>query len=162
MRPRRLVVALGANLGPREATFAAALAALAAEVGPIRARSRWIETEPLVPRGDDPARHPRYLNGAVLLVSRLDPATVLARLLAIERRLGRDRRREHGRWQPRPIDLDLLLMEDLVRDAPDPVLPHPRLHERRFVLEPLVEIWPDWRHPRLGLTARELLARLRA
>lgn len=157
---RRVLVALGANLGERARTFEGALAALSREVGPVRARSRWIETEPLLPPGADPAAHPPYLNGVVLLESALSPEEILARLLAIERAFGRDRAREGGRWMPRTLDLDLLAVEDLVRSAPDPVLPHPRLHERRFVLEPLVEVWPDWRHPLLGKSARELLAEL--
>ena len=158
----RTLVALGANLGERARTFEGALAALSREVGPLLARSRWIETEPLLPPGADPTRHPPYLNGVVLLETDLAPEAVLARLLSIERRFGRDRTREGGRWMPRTLDLDLLAMEDLVRPFPDPVLPHPRLHERRFVLEPLVEVWPDWRHPLLGRTARELLAELEA
>ncbi len=160
MHTHRTAIALGANLGDREATFAAALEILTATLGPLLARSRWHETAPLVPPGDDPARHPPYLNGVVLLRTDLPPPLILRCLLAIERRFGRDRQRERRRWQPRTLDLDLLLVEQRVLASPALMLPHPRLHERRFVLEPLAEVWPDWRHPRLGLTVRELLARL--
>jgi len=158
--PRRAAIALGANLGPRAATLEAAIRELDREVGRVRARSRTIETEPLVPPGDDPTAHPPYLNAVVLVDTALAPLDLLDRLLAIERRHGRDRRRETRRWQPRTLDLDLLLIEDRILDHPRLILPHPRLHERRFVLEPLLEVWPDWRHPRLGLTVRELWARL--
>lgn len=109
---------------------------------------------------DDPVPQPPYLNGVVLLDCPLPPARLLAELLAIERTLGRDRSRETRRWQPRPIDLDLLALGDRVIRGPDLVLPHPRLHERRFVLVPLVAIWPDWRHPVSGRTALELLKAL--
>lgn len=150
------LVALGANLGDRAATLEAALRALAARCGRLLARSPWIETE-AVRLPDDPAPQPPYLNGVALLDCRLAPRDLLAELLAIERALGRDRSRETRRWQPRPIDLDLLAVGERVIRGPDLVLPHPRLHERRFVLEPLVAIWPDWRHPQLGRTAAELL-----
>lgn len=153
------LVALGANLGDRAATLEAAVHGLAARCGRLLARSPWLETE-AVRLPDDPLPQPPYLNGVVLLDSPLAPEALLAELLALERQLGRDRSREHRRWQPRLIDLDLLALGAVVRTGPDPVLPHPRLHERRFVLEPLVAIWPDWQHPLLGCTARELLARL--
>ncbi len=153
------LVALGANLGDRAATLDAAVRALEAGCGRLLARSPWIETEAGRLPGD-PAPQPPYLNGVVLLDCPLPPGDLLAELLAIERSLGRDRSRETRRWQPRPIDLDLLALGDRVLRGPDLVLPHPRLHERRFVLEPLVAIWPDWRHPVLGCTARQLLADL--
>lgn len=154
------LVALGANLGDRAATLEAAVSELAREVGPILARSPWIETE-AVRLPDDPLPQPPYLNGVVLVDCPLSPRELFARLLLIERRLGRDRSRETRRWQPRILDLDLLALGERVGEEPGLVLPHPRLHERLFVLEPLVAIWPDWRHPRLGKSAAELLSRLR-
>ena len=157
----RAAVALGANLGDPAQTFERALALLAREVGPVVARSAW-RTTPALVHPDDPVReHPPYLNGVVLLESELGAEAILARLHAIERTLGRDRAGELRPWQPRMLDLDLVALDQEVREPPTtPVLPHPRMHERDFVLGPFVEIWPHWRHPRLGKTARELLAEL--
>jgi 2-amino-4-hydroxy-6-hydroxymethyldihydropteridine diphosphokinase len=157
---RRAIVALGANLGDPERTFARALGLIAQRIGPVVARSAWRETAALI-HPDDPVReHPPYLNGVVLVETGLGAEALLARLQSIERRLGRDRRKELLPWQPRRIDLDLIGLDDETRDGPDLVLPHPRMHERDFVLGPLCEVWPDWRHPRLGKTALELLAGL--
>jgi 2-amino-4-hydroxy-6-hydroxymethyldihydropteridine diphosphokinase len=90
----------------------------------------------------------------------LPPAEILQRLHAIEARLGRDRSQETARWRPRLIDLDLVAVEDLVQDDPSLVLPHPEMHRRDFVLAPLCEVWPDWRHPLLDRSARQLLEAL--
>jgi 2-amino-4-hydroxy-6-hydroxymethyldihydropteridine diphosphokinase len=85
---------------------------------------------------------------------------VLARLHAIETRLGRDRSAEAARWRPRAIDLDLISLDGLIVERPDLRLPHPGMHERRFVLEPMAEVWADWRHPVLGMSVAEMLAGL--
>jgi 2-amino-4-hydroxy-6-hydroxymethyldihydropteridine diphosphokinase len=157
---QRAVIALGANLGDPAATFERALALIGREIGPVVARSAWRSTPALV-HPDDPVReHPPYLNGVVLADTGLDPETILLKLHAIERALGRDRDGEALPWQPRRLDLDLVALDDMVRDRPDPVLPHPRMHQRDFVVGPLAELWPDWRHPRLGRTAAELAAAL--
>jgi 2-amino-4-hydroxy-6-hydroxymethyldihydropteridine diphosphokinase len=157
---RRAIVAQGGNLGEPASTFDRAIGLIEAEVGRVVARSARRLTPALV-HPDDPVRdHPPYLNAVILVDTALDAEAVLARLLAIERRLGRDRARETRPWQPRLIDLDLLGFDGETRDGPGLVLPHPRLHERDFVLGPLCEVWPDWRHPRLGRTAAELLALL--
>lgn len=158
---RRAVVALGANLGDRLATLERAASLIGEEVGALVARSAWLETPALI-HPDDPAQsYPAYLNGVVVTQSTLDPAAILARLHAIEARLGRDRSQEAARWRPRLVDLDLIALDDLVVDGPGLRLPHSEMHRRDFVLAPLCEIWPDWRHPILSRTARELLASLR-
>jgi 2-amino-4-hydroxy-6-hydroxymethyldihydropteridine diphosphokinase len=157
---RRAVVALGANLGDRQAALDRAAELIGAEVGPLAARSRWRETPALI-HPDDPARsYPAFLNGAVLARTSLAPGEILQALHAIEARLGRDRSQEAARWRPRLIDLDLLAVEDLILDDPSLRLPHPEMHKRDFVLAPFCEVWPGWRHPVFQRTAEELLADL--
>ncbi len=129
-------VGLGANLGDRERTLRAAVDALGADVGvEVVAVSALRETDP-VGVGDQP----RFLNGAAELDTTLTARELLDRLLAVEQRFGRVRvPGEHG---PRTLDLDLLLYGDAELDEPGLTVPHPRLHERRFVLEPLAELAP--------------------
>ncbi len=124
----RAYVGLGANLGDREATIRAALA----ELPGLVAVSELRETDP-VGVVDQPA----FLNGAAALETELSARELLDALLAIERELGRERRE---RWGPRTIDLDLLLYGDERIDEPGLTVPHPRLHERRFALEPLADL----------------------
>jgi 2-amino-4-hydroxy-6-hydroxymethyldihydropteridine diphosphokinase len=132
----RAYVGLGANLGDREHTLQAAVGALAAEEGiEIAAVSTLRETDP-VGVGDQP----RFVNGVVALDTALAARNLLDRLLAVEQRFGRVRiPGEHG---PRTLDLDLLLYGDQQIDEPGLTVPHPSLHERRFVLEPLAELAP--------------------
>jgi 2-amino-4-hydroxy-6-hydroxymethyldihydropteridine diphosphokinase len=132
----RAYVGLGANLGDRERTLRAAVDALAGEDGiEVVAVSTLRETAP-VGVGDQP----RFLNGAVELDTTLTARELLDRLLAVEQQFGRVRvSGEHG---PRTLDLDLLLHGDGELDEPGLTLPHPHLHERRFVLEPLAELAP--------------------
>jgi 2-amino-4-hydroxy-6-hydroxymethyldihydropteridine diphosphokinase len=132
----RVYVGLGANLGDRERTLCAAADALAAEEGiEIVSVSTLRETEPV-----GVGEQPRFLNGAAELETTLTARELLDRLLVVEQRFGRVRiPGEHG---PRTLDLDLLLYGDEVIDEPGLTVPHPRLHERRFVLEPLAELAP--------------------
>jgi 2-amino-4-hydroxy-6-hydroxymethyldihydropteridine diphosphokinase len=128
-------VGIGSNLGDRETHLRRALELLAAEEGiEIVAISVLRETEPV-----GPVEQGLFLNGAVQVATDLAPRELLERLLDVEQRLGRVRRERFG---PRTIDLDLLLYGDKVVDEPGLKLPHPRLHERRFAVEPLAELAP--------------------
>jgi 2-amino-4-hydroxy-6-hydroxymethyldihydropteridine diphosphokinase len=147
-------VAVGANLGDRARTIRAALERLDAVPGiSVQAVSSLAETDPVGPVRDQP----KFLNGAARLETDLRPRELLAALLEVEAELGRVRDGQTG--GPRPIDLDLLLYEDQVLDEPGLTLPHPRLHERRFVLEPLAELRPGLKVPGKG-TVEALLAKL--
>jgi 2-amino-4-hydroxy-6-hydroxymethyldihydropteridine diphosphokinase len=132
----RAYVGLGANLGDRERTLREAVAALGAEEEiEITAVSTLRETEPV-----GVGKQPLFLNGAAALDTTLEASELLDRLLVVEQRFGRIRViGEHG---PRTLDLDLLLYGDEQIDEPGLVVPHPRLHQRRFVLEPLAELDP--------------------
>ena len=143
----RAYVGLGANLGDREATIRAALA----ELPGLVAVSELRETDP-VGVVDQPA----FLNGAAALETELSARELLDALLAIERELGRERRE---RWGPRTIDLDLLLYGEERIDEPGLTVPHPRLHERRFALEPLADLDPELVIPGRGRVG-DLLAEL--
>jgi 2-amino-4-hydroxy-6-hydroxymethyldihydropteridine diphosphokinase len=147
----RAHIGLGANLGDREATLRAAVRKLGA-LGTIVAVSSLYETEPVGYR-----EQPPFLNAVVALETALSPGALMAELLTIERDFGRVRSFANA---PRTLDLDLLLIDDLVLDTPDLTLPHPRLHERAFVLVPLVEIGPTAIHPALGARMVELLGAL--
>jgi 2-amino-4-hydroxy-6-hydroxymethyldihydropteridine diphosphokinase len=137
-------VGLGANLGDRDATLRRALELLAAEPGvELVAVSAVRETDPV-----GYADQPPFLNAVAAVETELPPRALLDRLLAIECALGRAR--TGPRFGPRTIDLDLLLHGDAVVDEPGLTLPHPRLHERRFALEPLAELDPHLEIPRRG------------
>ena len=148
----RAYVGLGANLGARDDTIRQAVDLLGAHPGvDLVAVSTLRETEPW-----GPVEQPPFLNGAAAVETRLGPRALLDVLLEVERRLGRVR---EERWGPRTIDLDLLLYGDAVVDEPGLTVPHPRLRERAFALEPLLELDPDLFVPGQG-PAAALLASL--
>jgi 2-amino-4-hydroxy-6-hydroxymethyldihydropteridine diphosphokinase len=148
-------VSLGSNLGDREAHFAAALGALRARAGVrVIALSAVYETDPVGPLPQGP-----YLNAVVHLRTRLSPRALLACLQQIEAAAGRTRGAERN--LARTLDLDLLLHGAQTLDEPGLTLPHPRLHERAFVLEPLCELAPDLVHPKLRRRIDELARRVR-
>lgn len=156
-RQEMVLIGVGANLpgpeGPPLATCEAALAALAAAGVGIVKRSRWFESAPW-PRADQPW----YVNGVARVETGLDPAGLLALLHRIEDQHGR---RRTSRDAARTLDLDLLAYGERVEaPAAGPVLPHPRMHERAFVLLPLAEVAPNWRHPADGRALADLIAAL--
>jgi 2-amino-4-hydroxy-6-hydroxymethyldihydropteridine diphosphokinase len=169
------MIALGANVPPQKGSLAEALEGALQLLGNTRGiailrRSRWYRT-PAIPPGSGPD----FLNGAALLETALAPEMLLAALHQTESEMGRIR---PARWAPRTCDLDLIAVDDLVLPdratlerwmaldlgkaqslvPPRLILPHPRMQERSFVLAPMAEVAPDWRHPVTGLTVTGMLA----
>lgn len=161
-----IIIGLGSNLpGPGgeapQQNLEAALEQLAARGVDIIVCSSWIETEPV-----PPSDQPYFTNGVALIDSDLSPEALMHELLEIEAGFGRQRR---TRWEARILDLDIIDFHGQVlpdeagwqaadeQEAAGLVLPHPRMHGRRFVLEPLAEVLPGWRHPVLGQSVEELL-----
>ena len=154
-QPVPACIALGSNRGDSRAILDAAIRAIEAMPGgTLVCCSTWHETMPV-----GPIAQGKFLNGAVLVETTLAPPDLLRRLLEIERAHGRDRSAEQ-RWGPRTLDLDILLIGERVMHTQELTLPHPRMHERGFVLGPLVEIAPELRHPVLQMTIRELWTQL--
>ena len=145
----RVAVALGSNLGDREGQLRSAIGALGSSLHHLRV-STFHDTEPV---GVGP--QPTFLNAAAVGETALSARALLDTLLAVEQQFGRERPFPGA---PRTLDLDLILYDEaIIDDAPVLVVPHPRFRERRFVLEPLSEIAPDWRDPVTGRTVEELL-----
>lgn len=146
---------MGANLpgpyGTPVETLERALTRIAASGVAVLRRSPWYESAP-VPRADD---QPWYVNGVAQVATGLDPAALLARLQGIEREFGRVRSVANA---PRTLDLDIVAYGARVAAAGAPLLPHPRMHERAFVLLPLRDLAPGWRHPVSGRPIADLIA----
>lgn len=152
-----ILIGIGSNLASRNCesprdTTTAALRLLPTIGVRLIARSAWYLSQPM-----PPSDQPWFINAVAVVATRLAPRALLDRLLALEARFGRVR---GVRNAARTLDLDLLAYDRRRCRTAALELPHPRLHERRFVLAPLCEIAPFWRHPRLGVTAAALLARL--
>jgi 2-amino-4-hydroxy-6-hydroxymethyldihydropteridine diphosphokinase len=147
---------LGANLGDREGNVRKALEMLAARAVGVRVTSALIETEAL----GGPKSQPRFINAAAMAETDLSPRELLRVICEVEKALGR--KRPAARFAARPIDIDILLYGDRIIDAPDLTVPHPRIAERGFVLEPLAEIAPGLAVPGTGRTVAELWAALNA
>jgi 2-amino-4-hydroxy-6-hydroxymethyldihydropteridine diphosphokinase len=169
---RSALIALGANIvspyGPPQQTLDAAVVQLARNIGKVTGKSRFFRT-PCFPAGAGPD----YVNAAIAIESVLDARALLAALHRIEADFGRERLQ---RWGMRTLDLDLVALDDLVLPDPDThaawralppdlqkmrapddlILPHPRLQDRAFVLVPLADVAPDWRHPILHLTVTQM------
>ena len=145
--PKDVYLSLGSNVGDREANLNTAIQHLGS-LGKVVAVSALYETEPV-----ELASQPWFLNCAVQLNTEKMPQQLLSGVLAIERKMGRRRLQKKG---PRNIDIDILLFGNSIVEAKGLTIPHPAMHERRFVLEPLAEIAPEARHPVFKRTVREL------
>ena len=145
--PNLVYLSLGSNVGDREARLRDALVKLAT-IGSVVALSSFYETEPV-----EFTQQPWFLNCALALETGKTPQQVMAAILGIEEEIGRRRMQKKG---PRSIDIDILLFDGAIVDSSDLTIPHPALHQRRFVLEPLAEIAPEVLHPVLKKTIREL------
>jgi len=149
-----IYIALGANIpspvGPPAVTLRRALEAMPKHGIRVVAASPFYWS-PAWPTGSG---QPEYVNSVAKVETKLLPAALLRALLAIEKTFGRVRK---TKWEPRALDLDLIDYGGLVSDAPQLMLPHPLMHERAFVLRPLADVAPDWRHPDTGQSVSDLL-----
>jgi 2-amino-4-hydroxy-6-hydroxymethyldihydropteridine diphosphokinase len=144
---KTVYLSLGSNLGDRAANLREAIQKLA-DLGNVVAASSFYETEPV-----ELTAQPWFLNCAVKLDTEKMPRQLISAILSLEQSMGRQRKQKKG---PRIIDIDILLFGSSVIEIPSLTIPHPKLHERRFVLEPLAEIAPDARHPVFKRSMREL------
>ena len=162
--PHRVFIGIGTNLGDRAANYREAITRIAGlPQSRVIRHSSVYETEPV---GDADLKGP-FLNGVLEIETELPAESLMRRLLAIERIMGRKRvpgRKSAGRtkYKPRVIDLDLLFFNKETRDTPALKVPHPRLHERRFVLAPMAELAPALIHPKLNVTISDLLVNLKS
>lgn len=150
-----ILLALGSNIGDREGFLHRACEELDAVGVTVVKRSRILETPAMLPPDAPTDWNIPYLNQVILVTTKHTPEALLACAKSIEQGLGRT---DRGRWGPREIDIDLLSYHDETRDTSTLTLPHPGIADRDFVLKPLAEIAPEWRHPVSGKIAREMLS----
>lgn len=148
----QVYLSLGSNMGHREAILLQTIAQIEEQIGTVLSQSALYDTEPWGFQSPH-----RFLNAALCCQTTLTPLQVLDATQHIERQLGRLHKSHDGHYQDRPIDIDILLYDDLILHTPRLIVPHPLMHLRTFVLEPLCQIAPQLVHPQLGLTMQQLL-----
>ena len=153
----QVALLIGGNQGDRQALIEAATALIRQRIGTVALFSGVHETAPWGSFDDTPLP---FLNQALLVETPLTAHEVLREALRIEHELGRRRKDGATAYSSRPMDIDLIFYNDEVIESAELTIPHPRMHLRQFVLEPLAEIMPDYRHPVLGLTVKELLEKI--
>ena len=153
----RVALLIGGNQGDRQALIQQATALIQERIGTVAAASRIYETAPW---GTFDSPQPNFFNRGLLVETALTAHEVLRESLAIEAELGRVRKAGSRLYSGRPMDIDLIFYNDEVIETPELTIPHPRMHQRQFVLEPLAEIMPEYRHPVLHKTVHELLTTL--
>ncbi len=149
----------GSNVGNREEWLNVTVGLLRNGIGTPTGVSSLFFNRAIVLRGEDPEKHPEYLNTVIALESVLTPTQLMSELLKIERTCGRNRI-EEGRWGDRTVDLDIIACGDVVVECEQVTIPHPRMHERDFVLIPFYELSPDWIHPILGCSLPVLIKQI--
>lgn len=150
-----IYLGLGSNQGDRQKNMEKALALIAERVGVILALSDFYETPPWGYESSN-----TYLNAAVEVDTPLSPKELLLVTQEIERAVGRTQKTLDGHYRDRPMDIDILGYDQLVLQTPELTLPHPLMHQRKFVLQPLLQIAPAWIHPVLGKSISEIFAKL--